>query len=136
MKRIIILICVVLLVLGSIYGYLQYNKTHEDVSKTKVDFNLSAPELYSEYNDNEDEANAKYLDKTIEITGKVSNIETENSSTKIYLDTGDDISSVMCEMDIQQDIAGTNIGDEVIIKGILAGTLMDIILNRCVIIKK
>jgi len=134
MKRNLIAIVLISAAALGYYAFQQYNKTHPDLSQSKVDFRLSASDLFNTYSDNESAADSIYLGKTLEVTGSISNIDRENTSSKIYLDTGDALSSVLCEMDDAVDISHLSEGDAIVIRGIVAGSLMDVVLNRCILI--
>ncbi len=136
MKRYLVLVVLIGIVGVGFIAFQQYNKKHDDLSIAKVDYKVSAIDLFNEYNTNESSADKKYLGKTIEVYGKISNIDKENASAKIYLDTEDLMSSVMCEMDEKADISDLNEGDVVSLRGVLAGSLMDVVLNRCILIEK
>ena len=77
MKKKIIIIASVLLVLAFItYKYMY--KSHRDIATEKVTYSVSVNDIYTTFQVNEKAANAKYLDKTIEIYGKITNIDLQN----------------------------------------------------------
>jgi hypothetical protein len=77
MKKKIIIIASVLLVLSFItYKYMY--KSHRDIAAEKVTYSVSVNDIYTTFQVNEKAANAKYLDKTIEIYGKITNIDLQN----------------------------------------------------------
>ena len=77
MKKKIIIIASVLLVLAFItYKYMY--RSHRDIATEKVTYSVSVDDIYTTFQVNEKSANAKYLDKTIEIYGKITNIDLQN----------------------------------------------------------
>ena len=72
-KTIIITIAVVLLAGVWLYkGYLY--KEVRNISKEAAAYTLTADELVSQYTNNQQQANADYLNKTIQITGNVTQV--------------------------------------------------------------
>ena len=70
------------------YGYLY--KDSRNISEEKADFSIPASKLVSEYSNNQQRADSAYLNKTLEIKGKV----TQVSDSIITLD-----SLVFCSFD-------------------------------------
>ena len=129
------LIVTVILILGAaIFGYLQWNKPHQDIAAAKSDVTISAEELLAAYQTNEDSANAKYTGKIIEVTGKVKETSQVESNTVITLDLGDEMSGVTCKLDDLSTPKRTSFspGEQVTFKCTCSGMLMDVVLERCV----
>lgn len=77
---------VVFLVLIVIAGYLVYSylyQSHRDIASEKGSFLVTANQINSEFKADETKANAKYLDKTIDVTGTVSSIDQAGNSLVI-----------------------------------------------------
>jgi uncharacterized protein (DUF1330 family) len=53
-------------------------KSHRDISKEKAQFTKTSKELIDEYQNNLETTTTKYLDKTIEVNGKVTDVESDN----------------------------------------------------------
>lgn len=77
MKKTILVVLFLLLLVG---GYFYVYKEHRNIEKEEVSYDIAVPTLFSEYQSNESEANTKYLDKTIEVSGKVSSLNVEIKS--------------------------------------------------------
>lgn len=135
-KRILLLILGLGLI-GAAIGYALWNKPHENMSTSKAEEVVEASTLFKTYNADESAANAKYLGKTIAVTGKVKeSSKTEGSSAKITLDTGDEF-GVICELDALSQHARTEfpVGETVTLKGKCDGLNLDVQLSRCVEVK-
>ena len=72
-KKIVIVILV--LVVASVGLYFYAYKGHRDIATEDVDFELTVSGLSKEFSENDSLANSKYADKTIQIYGKVTNID-------------------------------------------------------------
>ena len=134
MKKISIYILIIGL-LGIFIGYKMYNKPHINVAKKSVDINIAASTLLADFSSDETKANTKYLDKIIAVKGRVTSIEFNGEKAAISLQTKDDFGSVVCYLvkDEVKKSAAIKEGQEVILKGICTGFLMDVILVKCVV---
>lgn len=121
-------------IMGAIY---MYNKPHKDFTGARADYALSAEELQKEFGSDEPAATAKYMSKTIEVTGIISKINSgEEKVLSITLKTADDNSSVICSLGDGIKPDELKSGGNVTVRGELSGYLMDVIMNNCVIVTK
>ncbi len=126
---------ILLVFIGGAFGFYMYNKPHKNISKAKTDLELSAIQLFADFENNEADANTKYLDKVMEVEGVVKEItKDENGLTSITLDAGGEMFGVICQMDNLAKHKRTDFkeGETVKFKGICTGVLMDVVLVRCV----
>jgi hypothetical protein len=137
--RNILIIAVLLGSIGVIIGIYLYNKKDPDLSKVKADFILQVSELVNEFNQDENSASAKYIDKVLEVKGPVSSIESASDSTmNIYLNAKNQMSGVNCHFDDVSSTTSPDIrkGDIITVRGVCSGALlMDVLLNNCVVVK-
>ena len=82
-------------------------KDHRDISTEKADFTFSSKDLVNEYQIDLDDAIIKFLDKTIEVNGKVTDVERNNF-------TLDNV--IICYAD-SLTLDNLNITDEIKVKG-------------------
>ena len=73
-----LLVIVVSLSLIAFIGYKYMYKSHRDISSETVTYSVSVLDVYTAFQKNDSLANVKYLDKTIEIYGKITNIDLQN----------------------------------------------------------
>lgn len=122
-----------------LYGYREFTRKPADLTESDAAESLAASDLYKLYYNNEDSANNKYLGKVLEIKGTVIKIENQQDTLLTIL-LGDTLqtSGVSCMLDKKQIPAAKNIlaGDVLKLKGICTGFLLDVELNRCVLVKK
>src|SRR5690606_39130579 len=98
MKRILYFL-LALACLGGAIGYYLWNKPHENMQTAQADMAIDAATLFNEFNTDEAAANAKYLDKTVAVSGKVKETtKTDDGTVKVSLDTGSEF-GVLCELD-------------------------------------
>ncbi len=115
----------------SIALYFVYNKPHRSTDVAEV--TLTAQSLVSAFDQNETEANTKFLDKVIEVEGRVKEVIEQGDSFILLLGDESSMSSVSCTLDHESDSVayGLKPGDEVVVRSICTGFLMDVILVNC-----
>jgi hypothetical protein len=127
MKKILVGILLVLMFTCGV-AYLMYNKPHRDPA-TEKSIKVSSIELFKAFENNEMEANKLYLDKVLEVNGKVTEVTTnQNGIPVIALETEDALFGVRCTMNNTESVAEA--GEIVSIKGICTGYLSDVIITN------
>jgi|SRR6476469_9677741 len=135
MKKTILIIILAAILIGGFIAYRIYNKPHRDVTTEKA-VEIKADDIYKEYVANEAAANSKYLNKAIEVSGEISDIQVNQDSAKVvYLKTSDPFYGVNCTF--KQDPGNLQKGQQIKFKGICTGYIKggDVVLNEGVIIK-
>ena len=132
MKRIWILIILVITSIVAIGLYL-FNKPLTNLISEETDVKITAEKLFDEFTTNEETANSKYLDKIIEVEGEVREIIRSNGETIVVLKSKDELFGVSCKISPHEKNIPTK-NHKVIIKGICAGLLSDVVLTRCHVI--
>jgi acyl-ACP thioesterase len=113
---------------SSVVFYRVYNKPHRDPS-SEASIQITAADLLHSYETNETEANGHYLDKALEVSGKISEITiNQDSIPVIVLETENSMFTVRCTMDNVH--ASAKVGNTVTIKGICTGYLSDVIIIK------
>ncbi len=137
-KKLILAAFVIVLGLATWYAYNEYTRKPLTSAQKDVDFTLSAEALMTDFNNNEKNATDKYLNKNIEITGKISSISKNKNRYDITFETSDPMSAVTIQLIPDENSNATKIkeGDEITARGFCNGKLSDIELNKGVIIKK
>ena len=116
-------------------GLYMFNLQTKDLSKTKSDIKISATGLQKAFEDNETTANSIYLNKINEVKGIIGSVkEGEDNSLNVNLQTENPLSAVICTFQTSPDPSGIRPGEEITIRGVCSGFLMDILLNNCVVV--
>lgn len=116
-----------LLVAGAA-GYFYLYQSHRDIETEKPSFQISSSQFLEEYTQSEEESNAKYLDKTVELKGKITSVD--HNSNSIVVDE-----HVFCAF---VQLPEVQVGDLVSVKGRVLGfdsLLEEIKLDQCTITK-
>lgn len=131
--KITLLILVVIIVVGGIVAYQMFTKPRRDVANEKG-MVVSAAQLVAEFQQNETAANAKYLDKPVEVTGTVADVkQNQDGKTTVLLSSDDAMTGVFCTL--KQSDASITAGSAVTIKGICHGMLSDVRLGEAIVVK-
>ncbi|MCB9304014.1 MAG: hypothetical protein H6566_25535 [Lewinellaceae bacterium] len=132
-----LLALVLLVALGAGVGYFIYNKPFQDMNSAKADITLTAPELFTAFESDENAANEKYLDKVVQVSGTVKEVSTgDDGNISITLDSGSEMFGVICQLDnlTEQPRKDFKEGEQLTLKGVCTGMLMDVVLVRCVVV--
>lgn len=129
-KKVLIAVLLVIVAILISYWYV-FNKPHRSV-EDEVSIPVTASQIFSDYNNNESQANALYLDKAISVTGEITEIK-KNQENKmvLILKSGDPIFGVACTLKESSDKLKT--GNQVTIKGICTGFASDVVLRDCIV---
>lgn len=117
------------------YALYVYYKPHRDVTKEKG-VQLSAQNLYDAFKTNEADANAKYLDKAIELTGEVGAVsKNQDGNTVVDFKTNDPMVVINCTF--KTDPGTLTPGQTITFKGICTGYIPDanVVINEGVLVK-
>ena len=115
-----------------IYVLMQLNKKAPKVEDIKG-ISITAAALSKEFSTNEKEANTKYLDKAIEVSGTVNEIDSnQDGGIMVVLQTDDPMAGVQCTM--RDKGASVAKGQNIVIQGFCSGNgITGVSLTRCVI---
>lgn len=137
----IIYAVLIMIVLGAGIGLKMYFKPHADVSKLTPAYSVKASDLIDEFTKDENAATAKYVQKPIEIEGKlVAKSKLPNGTDLLVLE--DEMQGVSCELDSawcadnQHEVNSLRTGNPVTVKGICKGYLMEVKVSPAVVVKQ
>ncbi len=124
----------VLCLIGGAVGFYLWNKPAPKVENAKG-ITVAADALAKEFAASETAANAKYLNKAIEVTGTVTETDhNQDGGLMIVLDSGDPTAGIQCAM--REKTATANKGEHITIKGFCSGSgITGVSLTDCVIKK-
>lgn len=131
--RVVLLAICLLMAIVAIYGVYIWNKPARDVSDEES-IKITAIAIFDSFSNNEQAANQVFLNKAIEVTGKVVGVQKNQAGkTVVYLQSEDPVFGINCTF---RDDPGTIDSNSVItFKGICTGYLDDVVLNEGVLIK-
>jgi hypothetical protein len=122
---------------GILAALYMFNLKHTDMAKARPDFKITSTVLQKAFEDDETTASKLYINKILEVTGKIASVKppAENKFISISLVTGSDLSSVICTFPAISDPSTLSVGEEITLRGECSGFLMDVLLNNCAIIQ-
>jgi hypothetical protein len=137
MKRKIVWGVVIVFLLGLVnvwYYVFQYSKTHHRNVADEVALNVTSAQIVKDFQSNEKGANAKYLNKAIEVRGVLLQDEKDQSGNiTLTLKSGDPFSNIFCTLRPGLQLPAK--GSVIVVKGVCAGFLSDVVLNNAIIVK-
>ncbi|MCU0446499.1 MAG: OB-fold putative lipoprotein [Microscillaceae bacterium] len=125
-----------IILLGGAYATYLWNKPHRDIQAEKAEV-VEAIALFKKYSEAETEANQLWLDKTLQVKGKIKEIlKNQTDIPVIMLDTNDPMGNISCTMDVSQKKSAESlkVGSEVMLKGLCTGMLADVVLVKCFLV--
>lgn len=131
MKKIVLYLAASLILGIGFYAYYEYNRGPASLDGKRSDMALSAKELLNDFQNDEQSANEKYLDKVILVSGTIAELKKEETPPSVILETGDALSRVVCEMERLPN--SLSLGESISIKAKCTGFLMDVVLVQGVI---
>lgn len=121
-------------IVGGGIAYQQYFKPHADLLHSTAKAEMSAEEIYTVFDENESEANEKFLDEVIDVEGTVKKINIESDKSIVQLETSHMMGGVICEFEAGALKEIPSEGDVIRVRGICTGKLMDVVLVRCILL--
>ena len=98
---------------------------------------ISAVALYKAYTNNEKRADKKYTGKVIQLTGEIDEIYSDENDEPVVVlrsKAGNLVSVVTLESSEEEDITSYQEGDEITLKALCSGKLMEVTLNKGLIV--
>jgi hypothetical protein len=138
MVKKILIIILIAIIIGAAYGLYMWNKPKRNFTDATPDVSLSADSLFNSFSRNEKHADSLYLNKVIQVTGKVSQISAnQNKGKVVVLQSSDPIFGISCTMLNSDSVATSKLktGDKVNIKGLCNGFLTDVVLTNSTVVK-
>jgi hypothetical protein len=138
MKKVLIVI-VVVVVAGGIIAYSKWNQSiHNPLRGDAI--KVTAVQLFSDFSTNEAAAQKKYVpvtndDKVVEVSGTVNTVGSNADGGTFYeLKTDDPMFVVKCVLEGKPE-SKVKAGEFVTVRGYCNGYNMDVIMNRCRVVK-
>lgn len=129
LKKVLIMAGIALVAGVSYFLYVWYMPAR-DVS-TEKPIIVTAQQIFKDYNTNEKEANVKYLDKAVQVSGEIMETKTDQEGkTVCLLKTEDPFFGVNCKL---KKNATLQVGQRITLKGICTGYLTgaDVVVIDC-----
>lgn len=125
---------ILLLILAAVGWYL-YNKPHAGVANIEADVSVTAAQLYKDFQQDETLANKKYLNKVIEVSGNIADVQHINDVQIILLNSGETLGGVSCRLNNSDNNKNYTVkkSGKLTVKGRCSGYLMDVNLVDCII---
>ncbi|MDO9156910.1 MAG: hypothetical protein Q7U17_08555, partial [Sediminibacterium sp.] len=125
-KWVIIISSVILIALAILYYVFIYAAQYKRNVNDEKAIVISAVELVYAYNNNEPDANAKYLNKALVVEGIVKEVgQNQEGNTTITIDGANDFSAVFCTL--KEADKNIEVKKKISIKGVCIGFTSDVV---------
>lgn len=135
-KKLFFSVAILCLIIIAATAFYWYQKPRTSLTNIKPAYTLSSKELYAAFQQDEKKANQQFLEKVIQVTGTVDNVQVTDSTISILL-SGDAMGGVNCSVrkstGNEETIPAK--GAAATVKGRCIGFLMDVNLVDAVIEK-
>lgn len=127
------LVLLLIIAVAFFVTYKMWNKERRDVTDEKG-VEITAVQLVKEFQDNEAEANKKYLDKAMQVSGSIAKIEkNQEGNITVLLASDDAFAGVFCTL--KENSLNLKDSSRVVIKGLCSGMLSDVRLREAIVVK-
>jgi hypothetical protein len=98
----------------------------------------TADELMNHFSNDEKDANNRYYDKMVRVKGMIKSIQQNNSIQTIFLSTSSALCSIICHFDgkHREQLNQLKPWQPVVVKGLCAGMLKHVVLEKCELERK
>jgi len=127
---VILITCVVCLMI--------YYKPHRSVKNETAAFKLTVTQLVDAFSEDETKANEKYLGKVLEVEGRLKEIILNDSSLVLLMGDSTQMTGLSCYLLRDQKNKYTTLkkGQPVGVKGICNGMLLDVVMDKCILLSE
>lgn len=137
MNKKIVWAIVVVFLLGGLnlwYYVFEYSKTHHRNVADEDALNVTSAQIVKDFQSNEKVADAKYLNKAIEVQGVLLQMQKDQSGNiTVTLKSGDPFANIFCTLKPGLQLPAK--GSVIVVKGVCTGFLSDVVLNNAIIVK-
>ncbi len=136
-KRSFFALLLLMIAVAAFLGFRSYNRKLPTLENVVPRQRIAAENLTYQYEHDEEKANRLFLGFVIQVTGQIAEITYKPGvSCNIIIGNSADLRRVSCMLDTNQfeKIANYAVGSIITIKGYCTGYLVDVELNRCIIV--
>lgn len=113
-----------------------FKKSDLSVASRTVQVEVTVSEVVNRFESNEEMANNDFLGKVVLVVGKVESVNADSLGASIYLKDPDELAGVLCNFSSGiVDIHTISRGENLKVKGLCSGYLMDVVLTKCSVVE-
>ncbi|OEK04510.1 OB-fold protein [Roseivirga misakiensis] len=133
-------ILIIVGIVGLVAAYFVWNnflRTAPSMKRLTADVAVTAERLYNDFDADEQTSNNKYLNKIVEVTGEVSEVETSEGSLPVISLKTSGFGVIKCTMESQlgeEELAQIRVNETITLRAECIGFLLDVLLIRGIII--
>ncbi len=135
-RRVFITVCIIILAL-MVFFVRKWNEGYPDTRLKDTEITISSKELLSYLDTEKAEELKPYIDKVIEVSGVLKKVTKLKKRYSLLINNGEDETYILCEMQLNENakIPELKLNQNVTVKGVFKGVLLDIIVLNCIIVE-
>ncbi len=133
-RKILMLLAILVVGIAIGKGVQMYTKGPVSIADEKVDLSISPQSLIKDFTTDEAAANTKYMNQVIQVDGTVQTVVKNGDQYQVSLQTGNPMSAVTVTFEKAQDLSNYAPGDNIKLKALCSGFLMDVEMTNGVLI--
>ena len=136
-KKLLLVVAIV----GAVAAYFMWDnflRTAPSMSSLTAEYRVNALDFYTEYEESEEAADAKYQNKVVEIVGEVEGIESADGSLPVITLKTNGFGTIKCTMESQlssDELEDIKINSSLVIRGEVQGILLDVLVGRSIVVE-
>lgn len=136
-KKRLLLIAVVI---AAVAGYFVWDKmlrTAPSMKRLDAEYRVNAVDFFNEFEENEEAANVKYLNKIVEVVGEVEGVNLDDGNPVVSFKTTG-FGTVRCTMEAEMssdELGKIKLNSTLVVRGEVIGKLLDVDLERCIVVE-
>ena len=137
-KKNIAIISVLIVLSAATYLYKEYYRKPADITNVQPVAKINVAVIVDQYQRDEAKANQQYLNKPIQVQGDITEIiNQQDTLINVFIGNTNSVHNVSCLLDKRHfsAIKKYATGQQITIRGICTCFLLDVELNRCVIVQ-
>lgn len=136
-KKILLAILLIIGIAAGYWLYVNFLKTAPSMHKQETQHQITAVDLYNEFDSDEEKANNLYLNQVVEVTGVIESVQASEDSNPVITLQTEGFGVVNATLASIEEMEGIelNEGQSVTIKGECIGLLLDVLITNSIILK-
>ena len=120
----------------SVIFIMVYYKPHRSVKREEAAYRLTVKQLVDSFSNDETRANNLYAGRVVEVEGRLKEMILNDSTLILLMGDSAQTTGVSCYLNRDQKQKYTSLrrGENVRVKGICNGMLLDIVMDKCILV--
>lgn len=125
------------ILIASVIAAFKYYKPHKSVRKEEAAYRLSVADLVNAFSEDETSANSRYVGQIIEVRGTLKEMILNDSTLILLMGDSTQMTGLSCYLQKAEKDKYTSLtrGEQVSVKGVCNGMLLDVVLDKAILLE-